>query len=330
MVRGLLPRSALIAGALVSALAGVLTAQLRPWSDHSPHRAAFIGIDSDVALEVLDWGGTGPPFILLAGLGNTAHVFDDFARHFTDRFHVFGVTRRGYGSSSRPESGYDVATLAHDIAVLCDRLHFDRVILVGHSIAGDELTKFASTYPARVTALVYLDAAHDRTTLPPTDNMPQQRPLPDDLLSIERYSDYVARTMGGPIPEAEVRAFAVLDSTGKLVRGSTPASVGQAVLAGVEHPRYQDVHAPALAIYAGTDVHSAFPNYAAFDDDNKRRAEQSLPALKGFQETNVELFRRQVIRGRVAQLASGSHYVFLTAEAEVVRLIREFLAQLPT
>src|SRR3977135_329175 len=142
MVRGLLPPSALTAGPLLSVLAGVPTAQLRPWSDHSPHQAAFIGIDSDVALEVLDWGGTGPPFILLAGLGNTAHVFDDFARHFTDRFRVLGVTRRGYGSSSRSESGYDVATLAHDIAVLCDQLHLDRVILVGHSIAGDQLTKF--------------------------------------------------------------------------------------------------------------------------------------------------------------------------------------------
>jgi pimeloyl-ACP methyl ester carboxylesterase len=45
---------------------------------------------------VLDWGGTGPPLVFLAGLGNTAHVFDHFAHQFTDRFRVLGVTRRGY------------------------------------------------------------------------------------------------------------------------------------------------------------------------------------------------------------------------------------------
>jgi non-heme chloroperoxidase len=32
-----------------------------------------------VNLEVLDWGGSGRPLVLLAGLGNTAHIFDKFA-----------------------------------------------------------------------------------------------------------------------------------------------------------------------------------------------------------------------------------------------------------
>jgi len=40
-------------------------------------------VDDNVKLEVLDWGGTGRPLVLLAGLGNTAHVFDDFAPKLT-------------------------------------------------------------------------------------------------------------------------------------------------------------------------------------------------------------------------------------------------------
>ena len=39
----------------------------------------YISVADSVRLEVLDWGGTGRPVILLAGLGNTAHVFDAFA-----------------------------------------------------------------------------------------------------------------------------------------------------------------------------------------------------------------------------------------------------------
>jgi len=50
-----------------------------PWHDPSPHSIQFVTVDENVKLEVLDWGGSGKPLVLLAGLGNTAHVFDDFA-----------------------------------------------------------------------------------------------------------------------------------------------------------------------------------------------------------------------------------------------------------
>src|SRR2546422_1546273 len=50
-----------------------------PCTDTSGHKVSFVTIAPDVRVEVLDWGGGGPPLVLLAGLGNTAHVFDHFA-----------------------------------------------------------------------------------------------------------------------------------------------------------------------------------------------------------------------------------------------------------
>ena len=46
--------------------------------------------------------GTGRPVVLLAGY-NTAHVFDDFAAKLSETSRVYGITRRGYGASSRPD-----------------------------------------------------------------------------------------------------------------------------------------------------------------------------------------------------------------------------------
>ena len=69
------------------------------WHDSSPHKVRFVTVDKDVKSEVLDWGGTGPPLVLLSGLGNTAHVFDDFAPKLTAAYRVYGITRRGYGAS---------------------------------------------------------------------------------------------------------------------------------------------------------------------------------------------------------------------------------------
>src|SRR6266545_1260498 len=132
------------------------------WRDASPHAVRMVAVAPGTSLEVLDSGGTGRPLVLLAGLGNTAHVFDDLAPSLTDSFHVYGITRRGFGRSTQPPDS-DVTSLVSDLRIVLDSLRLSRVILVGHSIAGDELTAFAGSYPDQCRALVYLDAAYDHS-----------------------------------------------------------------------------------------------------------------------------------------------------------------------
>src|SRR5437899_4863023 len=69
------------------------------WHDPSPHRVQFLSVEEGRQLEVLDWGGSGRAIVLLAASGCTAHEYDDFAPKLTDRYHVYGITRRGFGSS---------------------------------------------------------------------------------------------------------------------------------------------------------------------------------------------------------------------------------------
>src|SRR5580692_8396349 len=96
-----MPHRSCLAGSVLLALLGVpLHSQsLATWKDPSPHTTRFVTVDNGVRLEVLDWGGSGRPMILLAGGGNTAHVFDDFAPKLTAHSHVYGITRRGFGAS---------------------------------------------------------------------------------------------------------------------------------------------------------------------------------------------------------------------------------------
>jgi non-heme chloroperoxidase len=147
---------------LLVSIAGRLSAQqtLLPWRDPSPHIVQFVTVDDNVKLEVLDWGGSGRPVVLLAGLGNTAHIFDDFAPKLTSEYHVYGVTRRGYGASSVPTSGYSADRLGDDVLAALDALKLDRPVLVGHSIAGEELSSVGTRHPERVAGLIYLDAAY--------------------------------------------------------------------------------------------------------------------------------------------------------------------------
>ena len=93
-----------------------------PWHDRSKHTAQFVTVEEGVQLEVLDWGGRGRPVVLLAGRGFTAHVFDGFAEKLADSYHVYGITRRGFGASSRPPSDYKEERLTEDDLQVFDAL----------------------------------------------------------------------------------------------------------------------------------------------------------------------------------------------------------------
>ena len=135
-----------------------------PWHDPSPHTIQFVTADKDVKLEVLDWGGSGRALVFLAGFGDTAHVFDDFAPKLTPEYHVYGITRRGFGASSAPApdmANYSADRLGDDVLAVLDALKLERPVLVGHSIAGEELSSVGTRHPDRIAGLIYLDSAYE-------------------------------------------------------------------------------------------------------------------------------------------------------------------------
>jgi non-heme chloroperoxidase len=151
---------------LLAFLATPLSAQeAAPSQGGSRPSVKFVSVQDNVRLEVVDWGGSGRPVVLLAGYGNDAHVFDQFAPKLADACHVYGITRRGFGASDAPASGYSVDRLADDVLSVVNTLQLTGPVLAGHSIAGDELTSLASRHPDRIAGLVYLDAAYDRSRI---------------------------------------------------------------------------------------------------------------------------------------------------------------------
>jgi pimeloyl-ACP methyl ester carboxylesterase len=114
-----------------------------------------------VKLQHVDWGGRGDYVVFLPGLGDNVHRFDSIAPRFTKRWHAVGYSRRGQGASDKPASGYDTNTLVDDLRAFLDANHIERADLIGHSLAGTEMTVFASRFPARIRHVVYLDAAYD-------------------------------------------------------------------------------------------------------------------------------------------------------------------------
>jgi pimeloyl-ACP methyl ester carboxylesterase len=294
-----------------------------------------VAVAEGVQLEILDWGGQGPPLIFLAGLGSSAHVFDDFAPVFRDGFHVYGVTRRGYGASSQPKTGYDVATLGADLVGVLRELGVKRASFVGHSIAGEELNWLAGHEPERVEKLVYLDAAYDRVALheaekdqPQAPDPPKQEPADQDKASLAAFNAYVERTYGVRMPEADLRAIVILDAGGRYVRDRTPETIDKLILDGVLQPDYAHVAAPALAIYA---VHGSAEKgwppsaWGALSEADREKVKAQFAYYQAIAAKGRDRFRREVARGQVVEVPDADHYVFLSHRAVVLEKMRAFL-----
>jgi pimeloyl-ACP methyl ester carboxylesterase/quercetin dioxygenase-like cupin family protein len=306
------------------------------WTDPSPHRVRHVPVSKDVQLEVLDWGGTGPALVFLAGLGNTSHVFDDFAPRFRDRFHVYGITRRGFGASSAPTSGYDARTRALDIVTVLDSLRIGRAVLAGHSIAGDELSKVGVLHSARVRALVYLDAydyggvriAGMRLVQDSLFSVLPQMTAADSTSPTTVAAFLRAQLTVGPIPESEVRASNAFGHSGRLTAPDPGGKVLANVLAGTETPDFHRLARPALGIFAVYHGPAAvLGNYDALDSTRRAQADRGFATFASWLKAGRERFRAELRDGSVVELSDVGHYVFLTAPDRVERLMRAFLAR---
>jgi pimeloyl-ACP methyl ester carboxylesterase len=299
------------------------------WIDASPHKTHFITANS-VKLHYLDWGGKGETILFLHGLGDTAHIFDDLAPKFAKQFHVLGLTRRGHGQSEKPEAGYDTATLIEDIRQFLDALRLKRVVLVGHSLAGDELTRFAGDYPDRVIKLVYLDAASDRASLPELmkQSPPELSPAQTDMESLDSFRRWVSRlSFWSPAWEANLRAIMIFSADGKILREAKPAEATRLLMQGTidSHPDYRKVRSPALSIAAVGFSSKVSDLVKTLPDPARSKAEEYLKSNRQFQEEQIERFRAEIPNGRVIKLTDTDHHCFIQRENEVVREMRRFL-----
>ncbi len=324
-----------LALAVLSALAHAQP--VTPWRDPSPHRVAFVPVDKDVRLEVLDWGGSGLPVVLL-GCYLSAHVYDEFAPKLGDRFQVYGITRRGIGESDRPATGYTVQRSVDDVLEVLDFLDVQKSLLVGTSCAGQILTMFASQHSDRLSGLVYLDGAGDPTTpaydppMPDPVTLPRpSRPAPaPDRSSFEAFRVSQRLRLGFAFPEAEWRQLFAENPDGSLGESLMSLEIRQAITVDARvKPNYAGVRVPVLAMY---QAQLPFEELAAtFDIRNgQERAalRQQYAATRAMYTRWQQDLLAAVFMARIVELPGANLFMFLSNEADVLREIRAFATTL--
>ena len=309
------------------------------WKDPSSHTMQFVTVDNTadkpVNLEVLDWGGAGRPLVLLAGLGNTAHIFDKFAPKLTPAYHVYGITRRGFGASSAPSPAattYSADRLGDDVLAVLDALQLNRPVLAGHSLGGEELSSVGSRHRQRVAGLIYLDAGYsyayyDRSRGDLGIDLADLQKKLEQLQPGNRPQDpgtLIEELLATTLPAFE-RDLKEMQKNLPGARSAQPAPaqvapITRAIMTGMQ--KYTDIRVPVLAIYAVPHATGQ-----PFKDDSARAAAEAQDeATTGAQ---AKAFESGVPSARVVRLPHANHYVFLSNEADVLREISAFLGNLP-
>jgi non-heme chloroperoxidase len=308
-------------------------------TDVSPHKVLFADVEKNIKLEVLDWGGDGASLIFLAGNGDTAHVFDRFAPKLAANHHVYAITRRGFGASSSPpptEENYAADRLGDDVLSVIAALKLDKPVLVGHSIAGEELSSIGSRHPEKVAGLIYLDAVSsyswydglqgsfevDTNELrkkldqikPVTAGTAQQeiKPLVEELLHAT-LPQYVRDLQ---FMEDVFQAFPITPATGPPTPITLQARISNAITRGER--KYTNINSPVLAIFAIS------PKPTSGDAAVVKAWTNSVALVTA----RANLFEAGVPSAHVVRLQDADHYVFRSNEADVLREMNAFMAGL--
>ena len=263
------------------------------------------------ALNVYRSGGTGPPLVLLSGLGTPAPALDfaPLIRELTD-FSVIVVEGFGYGYSDPNASERTNQNISADLHEVLAKLNIARpYALAGHSIAGFYMLDYANRYPGEVSAVIGIDPTVPKAKEGPVE-LPLQGPSWLRMLSITGVARVVAAVAPGLV-EPDGTAYtaderermrlmmswnlgnqAVEDETARISNNAS-------ALRGVHYPD----GLPVLAFVSGAGGPEEPAKAAALED-----------LLKNVQ-------RHEIVP------LPGGHYLHWTQAQPMAAKIREFLGQ---
>jgi non-heme chloroperoxidase len=282
-------------------------------TDSTPHKILFVSVDKDIKLEVLDWGGSGQPLILLPGLGDTAHVFDNFALKLTPSYHVFGITPRGFGASSAPSpeaANYSADRMGDDVVSVMDSLKLNRAVVAGHSVAGEVLSAVANRHPDRVSALIYIDAGYAYALYDKAHG--------DLVLDCITLRNKLEEFHLGTLPRNPKQIDELLSDVHQVERElqqrredlsqvSPPHSIDNPISVALldRQQKFTEISPPVLVIF--NVPHS--------------------PAFRRTMEDQAKAFEIQVPHARIVRIADADHYLFQSKADDVVSEMNAFISR---
>jgi pimeloyl-ACP methyl ester carboxylesterase len=209
----------------------------------------------------------------------------------------------------------------------------DHPVLAGHSLAGEELSSIGSRHPERVAGLIYLDAGYGYAFYDSIHG--------DMIFDFFRLQKRIDDYMSGTVQDAHKFSEDFSSNVSQLdkdlredhqrdpslpafqaPRGPTPPII-KAINLGAQE--YTKIPVPVLAIFA-------CPHNFDFDPSLKNDPKTKAALLTDnlfYTSRQADAFAAGVPSAHIVRLPNADHYVFRSNEADVLREMNAFLANLP-
>jgi pimeloyl-ACP methyl ester carboxylesterase len=145
-------------GCVITAVGVVATASA------APAPATVRGIESRFAevnglkMHYLVAGNSGSPVILLHGYAQNSHMWRGLMKELGKTHVVIAPDLRGFGDTTKAETGYDKKSMAQDVHALARSLGIGKAAIAGHDIGLMVAYAYAAQFPGEVERIALLDA----------------------------------------------------------------------------------------------------------------------------------------------------------------------------
>jgi pimeloyl-ACP methyl ester carboxylesterase len=100
-----------------------------------------------------------PVLVLVHGSNASLFTWEPWVRRLDDTFRVITIDMPGHGlTGAVPSNDYSQKGMADFVAAVADKIGLGKFAIGGNSMGGGVAARFAEDYPARVTALILVDA----------------------------------------------------------------------------------------------------------------------------------------------------------------------------
>jgi pimeloyl-ACP methyl ester carboxylesterase len=211
-----------------------------------------ITLSTGVQLEYEEQGDpNGIPVIMLHGFTDSWQSFAPVLPYLPASLHVFALSQRGHGNSSKKATSYQPEDFAEDVAAFIKEKRLGPAVIVGHSMGSTNAQCFASHYPGLTRALILVAsfAGFDKPMIHEFKKVIDGLNDPvDSLFIVEFQKSTVTR------PVSAERFQAIVDESLKV-----PAHVWKGVAAGWASADYvralQNFDKPTLIIWGDKDAY---------------------------------------------------------------------------
>jgi 3-oxoadipate enol-lactonase len=250
-----------------------------------------------------DEQGTGPPLLLIMGLGYPSAMWQRTRPALSASYRTIALDNRGAGRSDVPPGPYSIALMASDAAAVLDAAGVLRAHVFGVSMGGMIAQEFALQYPERVQSLIL------GCTAPGGPNAKRAEPAAIEMLKARTWMSR-EQAAEAAIPfiydTATPRHLIDEDIAQRHPWPTSPAGYFaqlQAILAWESFGRLPQITAPTLVIHG--------------------KADRLVPPA------NAELIAAHIPGAQLVLLENASH-LFSTDQPEAAQeAIFEFLAAQP-